>query len=343
MLTFTKELITNHAQVREAYSELNQRRNTFNIDQKCMAEKYNLTGNQAALISKDYWREVEAITTRVIRNDEGRGLLADLMTMATPISIGKTAALYRMSSDAGKVTRSMSGQVPEEMDNVLYKTEGDLIPIFKTGYGRGWREWLGMQTEGLDALADDQEAATAAIMKDMANYCLFGDAKIKSGDYECKGLTNHKNVQKITSGTPAISSDNDAWVAWYTGDFAKQLDNQYIDSKIKMWVSPEIMRRLEVPLSTAQGYKGGTLKEEILRFGRVESFNQTFLLQGNKQVGYVKDGMFIRPRVAAQVGTYMESRSNAHDDYNTMVWSAMGLQIKTDYNGKKKAFYITGA
>ncbi|MDV0916569.1 DUF6260 family protein, partial [Enterobacter asburiae] len=85
--------------------------------------------------------------------------------------------------DAGKVHRSLTGHVPEELDKVIYDEAGDPIPIFNTGYSREWREWNGMQSENLDAMADDQEAHVAAIREDMADYMLSGDAKVKVKGY----------------------------------------------------------------------------------------------------------------------------------------------------------------
>lgn len=162
MIVFNKKLITEHNQVKQAWNQLLMQRESFNINQGTIAAQYGgaLEVNQAALISKDYWREVDNITTRVFRNDEGNGLLDDLLGLGTPISIGKTAALYRVSSDAGKVHRLLTGHVPEELDKVIYDEAGDPIPIFNTGYGR---EWNGMQSENLDAMADDQEAHVAAM------------------------------------------------------------------------------------------------------------------------------------------------------------------------------------
>jgi hypothetical protein len=74
---------------------------------------------------------------------------------------------------------ALTGHVPEELDKVIYDEAGDPIPIFNTGYSREWREWNGMQSENLDAMADDQEAHVAAIREDMADYMLSGDAKVK--------------------------------------------------------------------------------------------------------------------------------------------------------------------
>jgi Fe-S cluster biosynthesis and repair protein YggX len=145
---------------------------------------------------------VDNITTRVFRNDEGNGLLDDLLGLGTPISIGKTAALYRVSSDAGKVHRSLTGHVPEELDKVIYDEAGDPIPIFNTGYSREWREWNGMQSENLDAMADDQEAHVAAIREDMADYMLSGDAKVKVKGYVGAGITNHANTNQVDLSAP---------------------------------------------------------------------------------------------------------------------------------------------
>lgn len=346
-LIFTKELVTNSAHVKQAYSELNQRREMFNTDQRALANKYgtSIAANQAAIISKDYWREAEAITTRVVRQPGINDFLTEIMGMATPISIGKTAALYRTSSDAGADTVvSMSGQVPANVDKVVYDTDGDLIPIYAQAYGVGWRELQGMSTEGLDIMADSQEAVTAKLMRDIAKAFMVGN-DIKHNGYECKGLTNHKNVQQINKANLDFGiggSTNDEIIKFFTEDFAKELDDQYIDSKISIWVSPEIKRRLQVPLSTSMGYKSGTLEQEIMNFSRVDAIKQTFLLEGNKFIGYEKSGMFVRPRVAAPIGSFMIARNDPHADYQTKLWAAMGLQIKSDFSGKKKAFCFTG-
>ena len=166
-IIFNKKLITNSAQVAIAWQQLNANRQIFNNGQNQLSAMHGgaIQANQAAVLTQDYWREVDNITTRVIRDDEGAPLLDDLLSLGSPISIGKTAALYRVSSDAGYVNRSMSGQEPETLDKVVYDHYGDPIPIFKTGYAREWREWLGLQTENIDAMSDDQEAATAAIRR----------------------------------------------------------------------------------------------------------------------------------------------------------------------------------
>ena len=54
------------------------------------------------------------------------------------------------------------------------------------------------------------------------------------------------------------------------------------------------------------------------------------------------DLVTIKTRIAAPVGTFMIPRQNPFDNYNTLVWSAVGLQIKRDFNGRSKVFNAQG-
>jgi hypothetical protein len=132
-------------------------------------EQFAQVTNAASVLPRDAWLEMDTITRRVMRNDEGQAYMADLMPLAKAVNIGKLVHLTRVSSDVNNsVNRSLSGQVPNGMDKVVYEYRGTPVPIFSTGYGREWREWLTLQSENFDALADDQEATTAKIRRDQA-------------------------------------------------------------------------------------------------------------------------------------------------------------------------------
>ena len=351
-IIFHKKLITNSTQVAIAWQQLNANRQIFNNGQKQIGEMHGgaIQANQAAVLTEEYWREVDNITIRVIRDDEGAPLLDDLLSLGSPISIGKTVALYRVSSDAGHVNRSMSGQEPETLDKVVYDHYGDPVPIFKTGYSREWREWLGLQTENIDAMADDQEAAAAAIRRDMAQYILTGDDKIKVQNYQARGITNHENTNQIDLSSSGLNIDltsdatsNDDIVQFFVKDFAKVLDDNLVAEPVKIFISPEIARRLNLPYSNAQGFKEGTVMDYILKYAKnVGSFTKTFELKGNQFIGYVRNSQYIKTRIAAPIGSFMKQRINPHDNYQTLIWSAFGLQIKRDFNGKSKVFHAKG-
>lgn len=351
-IIFNKKLITNSAQVAQAWDQLKASRQIFNNAQKQMSEMHGnaIEVNQAAILTQDYWREVDNVTTRVIRDDEGAPLLDDLLSLGTPISIGKTAALYRVSSDAGYVNRSMSGQEPETLDKVVYDHYGDPVPIFKTGYAREWREWLGLQTENIDVMSDDQEAATAALRRNMAQYILTGDDKIKVQNFEGKGITNHPHTNQVDLSASGLNIDltstatsNDDIIKFFTKDFVVILDANLVSEQLKVFISPEIERRLNLPYSNSNGFKEGTVKDYILRYSaHIGSFTKTFELKGNHFIGYVRNAQYIKTRIAAPIGSFMKQRVNPHDNYQTLVWSAFGLQIKRDFNGKSKVFNARG-
>ncbi|MFQ0995485.1 phage coat protein [Gilliamella sp. Choc5-1] len=351
-IIFNKKLITNSAQVAQAWNQLKASRQIFNNTQNQMSATHGnaIEVNQAAILTQDYWREVDNVTTRVIRDDEGAPLLDDLLSLGTPISIGKTAALYRVSSDAGYVNRSMSGQEPETLDKVVYDHYGDPVPIFKTGYAREWREWLGLQTENIDAMSDDQEAAVAALRQDMAQYILTGDEKIKVQNFEGKGITNHPHTNQVDLSASGLNIDltstatsNDDIINFFTKDFVVILDANLVSEQLKVFISPEIERRLNLPYSNSNGFKEGTVKDYILRYSaHIGSFTKTFELKGNHFIGYVRNAQYIKTRIAAPIGSFMKQRINPHDNYQTLVWSAFGLQIKRDFNGKSKVFNARG-
>ena len=244
----------------------------------------------------------------------------------------------------------MSGQEPETLDKVVYDHYGDPVPIFKTGYAREWREWLGLQTENIDAMSDDQEAATAAIRRNMAQYILTGDEKIKVQNFEGKGITNHPHTNQVDLSASGLNIDltstatsNDDIINFFTKDFVVILDANLVSEQLKVFISPEIERRLNLPYSNSNGFKEGTVKDYILRYSaHIGSFTKTFELKGNHFIGYVRNAQYIKTRIAAPIGSFMKQRINPHDNYQTLIWSAFGLQIKRDFNGKSKVFNAKG-
>lgn len=349
-IIFTKGLIANSRVVAEQWDHLKVDRKVFINGEEELAKKYGV--NATALVTKDYWREVDNVTTRIFRNESGQDMMSDLMGLAANINIGKTVAISRIASDAGKVVRTLSGQEPEDLDKTRYAYSGDVIPIFKTGYGREWRELLGMQSEGFDALLDDQANVTFNLRSDMAQYLLTGDQTLNvNGVYTGYGIANHPNTIQLNlnSGVGNYNIDlqtatADEIVEFFNQDFQAVLDAQNVFEPVTLWVSPSVRRSFSRPYSNAAGFKGGTIEDYILAFGktgnvgRIASIGTNFLLTGNHFVGYVKNELYIRPRVAQPVSTYAEPRTTPHANFNTLVWSAMGLQIRKDFNGRSKVF-----
>lgn len=347
MRYFDDQLIANSRHHAEWWELQCLNREWFHRTEDTFANLYN----SAAILPRDAWQELDDITRRVMRNDEGSTFMNDLMPLAKTVHIGKLVNMYRVSSDAGSVFRSLSGQVPVTMDKVVYDYRGSPVPIFATAYGREWREWNTLRSENFDALSDDQEAHTAKIRRDMAKYALNGDSNIVVGGYDAKGLLNHTYSKSVNLGSAtgganidlsadATTTTNDEIVEFFNSYFGAILDDNLVTQKVNVYVSPEIGRRLDMPYSNSSGFKGGTLLQFLESTRRINSIKVTYeLTTANSFFAFVPSSEYVRPLVGMAVGTTPMTRLNPTDNYQFLIMGAMGIEIKADYNGKSGVFH----
>lgn len=352
MRYFDTELVTNSRPHAAWWGDVCLTREGFHRSEDGHAQLANdmgLTANSAAILPRDAWQELDGITRRVMRSDEGQAYMGDLMPLAKPVNIGKLVHLTRNSSDAGAVTRSMSGQVGVGLDKVNYTYAGNPVPIFAGGYGREWREWNTLQSENFDALSDDQEAITAALNRDMAGYALDGDPNIVFQGYTAYGIRTSPLSKNINLGPTgganidlsSISTTSDAIDAFFTQTLGAVLDANLITGKVNIYISPDIGRNLDRSYSGSAGFKGGTLLAYLLTNRRINKIEVTFKLTGNQFFGFVPDSNYIRPLIGMAVNTTAKTRQNPTDNYQFLVMGAMGLEIRADANGKSGVFYST--
>lgn len=347
MRYFDEQLVANSRPHAAWWSELSANREWFHQTEEALAA----VSNASAILPRDAWLEMDGITRRVMRTDQGSTYMDDLMPMAKAINIGKLVAMTRVSSDINSpVIRSMSGQVPVALDKVIYDYRGVPVPIFADGYARQWREWNTLQSENFDALADDQEAATAKLKRDMALFVLDGDSTIVFQGYTAYGIRTSPLSKAINLGASggganidldATATTSDAIEAFFNGPFGAMLDANLVVGKVNLYVSPEIMRNWDRPYSLAGGFKGGSLRDQLLLNRRIGKIAQTFELTGNQFFGFVPSAEYIRPLVGMAVNTTAGTRLNPTDNYQFLVMGALGLEIRADYNGKSGVFHST--
>lgn len=350
MRYFDEQLVANSRPHAAWWSEVSLEREHFHRTEDAHASlTRDLFGNAAAVLPRDAWLELDGITRRVMRDDEGQVYMADLMPLARPVNIGKLVHLNRVSGDAGQVVRSMSGQVPVSLDKVTYDYRGTPVPIFASGYGREWREWNTLQSENFDALSDDQEAITAEIRSNMADYVLNGDSTIVFQGYTATGIKTSPYSKVINLGPTgganidldSPSTTSDAIDNFFTQTLGAMLDANLITGKVNIYVSPEIGRNLDRSYSGSSGFKGGTLLSYLLTNRRINKIEVTFKLTGNQFFGFVPRSDYIRPLVGMAVNTTAKTRLNPTDNYQFLVMGALGLEIRADINGKSGVFYTT--
>lgn len=343
MFALNREFITNHSIGQVWAGEVLADRRYFHANETALATFHN----QNALLPLEAWRELDAITTRIMRDDEGEAFMSDLRALAKPVNIGTLVHLRRVSSDAGQVVRSLSGQVSAPMDKVSYDYQGTPIPIFDSAYGREWREWNTLQAANFDALADDQEAHVAAVKQDMAQYALTGDTKISLRGYTGYGILNHPNSVSINLGTAAgganinlTTADGDAIDTFLTQVLGQVLDDNKLGSrKVNLYISPEIGRNWDRTYSGADGFKEGTIWDFVAKNRRINKIAVTDELSGNQFFAFVPDSQFIRPLMGMAVSTVAINRVNPRDNYQFMVSGAMGLEITADFAGRSGVFH----
>ncbi|ALJ12632.1 major capsid protein [Sphingopyxis macrogoltabida] len=355
MRYFSQNLMANSRPHQAWWAEVSAQREAFRMGEDAMAplmanmaRNYGLVTNAAAVLPRDAWLEMDTITRRVMRDDEGQTYMADLMALARPIHIGKIAFKYRVASDSGTVRRSLSGKVPEVLGKTDYDYRGTLVPIFNTGYGRSWREWNSLQSENFDALSDDQESHTAAIREDMADYALDGDTTLTFEGEVGYGIRNHPYAKSINLGS-AVGGANidladpnttaDDIDEFFTQTFGAMLDANLVTEAVNLYISPEIARNWDRQYSGSAGFKGGRIFDFMLTNRRIKSIKVTHKLSGNQFFGFVPSSNYIRPLIGMAASTTAAVRLNPVDDYNFLVMAAMGIDIRSDWNGKSGVFY----
>lgn len=352
MLYFSTNLIQTSRPHAAWWDDLSMAREHFHRSEEGHAALMNeLRGNAAAILPRDAWIDFDNTTRRIMRDDGGEPIMADLMALAKSTNIGKLVHMTRVASDSNNpVIRSMSGQVPVPMDKVVYDYRGTPVPIFADGYGREWREWNTLQSENFDALSDDHEASIDKIRRNMVDYVLDGDTNIKFQGFTGYGIRTHPLSKAINLGSAAGGANidltsptttSDAIDNFITQTLGAMLDANLITGKINLYISPEIGRNFDRSYSGSAGFKGGSLMQYLLTNRRINKIVVTFKLTGNQFIGFVPRAEFIRPIVGMAVNTTAQTRLNPTDNYNFLNMGAMGLEIRADYNGKTGVFYST--
>lgn len=343
---FSKELMTNSGaasarNMQAQWKEIEQRRRYANANEQALAK---MAGNAAAIIPRDVYQEMDMVTKKIMRADEGDAILNDLLPLAKGVDIGKIEYKYRQASDSGNAITSLSGQTVVNMDKTQYKYDSAIIPVHQDGFGREWREIAGLRSEGFDALIDDQENSTRAVRRQMVDYILDGSG-VTFGGTSWTGIRNDSRVARVDLDADGLNVDFTSpattGAAMRTAmkslrDTLRITNNAYGDATV--YVSREIYTNLERHYNeTDVGYS--TILEDLLKLSGIGAIKESSKLSGNELFLAVLSSEFIQPLVGMGVNTIAVPRMNPFDAYNFITWGAMGIQIKNDYNGKTGVVY----
>lgn len=303
-----------------------------------------MTGNAAAVIPRDVYREFDS-QTKMLMRAPNLSLMQDLMPLAKALPVGKIEHIYRRASDSGIVTSSISGQTPVELDKAAYDYDSSIKVIHQTGFGREWMEMEGQRSEGFDGLVDDQGNAVRAIQDKIADHIYNGvDVSFKgTSAYGVKTSTKVQAVDLDASGlnidfSSASATAADIRAGWISMDDELSITNNVMGERT-YYVSREIFSNFKRFYSTTGDNTTTTILDALRSLPGIADIKEDASLSGNEVVGGVLDSQFIRPLVGMAVTTVPVNRTQPFDNYNFITWANVGLEIKTDYTGKKGWLY----
>ena len=325
------------------FKEVQSRRKFFDANERALAK---MSGNAAAVIPQDVYREFDTVTKRIMRSDEGDTILNDLLPLARSVNIGKIEYKFRRASDSGNAKTTISGQTPVTMDKAKYSYDQTIIPVHQDAFGREWRELEGQRSEGFDALIDDQENSVRAARRQMVDWILNGDSSVVFNGNSWTGVKNETTrvarVDLDADGLNINFSSAAATAQDMRNGFKSLRDTLRITNKVSgqltVYVSREILSNMERYYSDNEaGYQ--TILQAVRSLTGIADVKETDQLSGNEVIMMALESSTIMPLVGMGVTTIPVPRATPFDQHNFITWGAMGLMVKTDYDNRTGVLY----
>lgn len=349
-MIFSKKLIGNSKPGQDQWQEVMAARMASNNQEQMFINNGQIATN-AGLIPRDVYQEFDTVTVERFRSDDGDTYLNDLLPLSRSINIGKLVHKFRMASDAGNAQTSMTGQIGVKIDQSEFTYDGSIVPIHDSGFGRNWREWAAQQSEGFDALIDDQRETVATLRRKVADSFLDGH-KDKDGNtivldgLSWGGMRNDSRVNQVDLGAGGVNFDftdntktgDEIKAAFITVKNTLWITNN-IEQDATYYVSREIASNFERKFSTQ--YDAKTIQQELANMMGVASIKVSSKLTGNQLMAFVLNSNHIRPIVGMGMNTVAMPRPVYNSNYDFVVWGAIGWEVRNDFSGKSSALYAS--
>ena len=347
-MLLTTTSVSNSVPGKEQFEAVTDARNAANKQEQMFVKNGMVQGN-AGLVPRHVYQDFDSVTVERMRSDDGDTFLNDLMPLSRSVSIGKLISRFRRASDAGVAQASMSGQSAVAFDQVEYKYDGSLVPIYDAGFGRNWREWAAQQSEGFDALIDDQRETVAALRRKIADSFLDGHKDRDGNTLSLDGITwtgmrNDSRVNQVDLGGSGISfdfTDNSKTGEENKAAFIALRNVLWIDNNVAQeatyYISREIAASWEHNFSSQ--YDAKTIMAELNGLMGVKDIKVSSKLVGNELMAMVLDSNSIKPLVGMGITTVEMPRQVYNSDYRFTVWGAIGWEIRSDFSGNSACLF----
>lgn len=353
-MIFTKTYVASSVRAANQLRELDAIRSCMNIQESHFGREFRAHGLSvnAGRIPDEVFREFDNVTVERMKLDEGDAYLNDLMPFSRALPIGKLTFENRRASDAGNVQTSMTGQIGIKFDSVDFNIDGTIIPVHDNGYSRNWREFSAMKSEGFDALIDDNRENVSAHRNHLADNFLDGHND-KNGQLivvdnrSWAGMRNDARVVQIDLGAGGVNFDFTDQSQTGTAiklAFIEIRDTMRITNKcvkdLMYYVSEEIASNFERKFSA--NYDSGTIEAELKQLRGVAGIKSSSKMgsaaatAGNEMMAFPLDGT-VRPLTGMGVSTIAQPRQVYNANYDFIVASAIGFEVRDDFFGNSCA------
>lgn len=307
-----------------------------------------LTAN-AARDLESVWKDFDTRTTQIGRAPESQ-MLIDLAPLARSVNIGKIVSEYRRTNGQFSAQSSIDGQHKKPMDKGTYDFDGTVILVHTSQVGRTWRELEAERSEGFDGLLEDQAGATLEVQDQSARYLINGDTSKTYKGYTGHGLKTSPNTLAVDlttggQGIAPVDLTDPALTLEAANNFFIQvlaaMRAQYATGRVKFYTSSAVTANM----SRIAGVVGSTrsILSIILDNPEIEAIVYDRNFEGNEIGGIIRDARYIQPIVGMPLTTTPMVRRTPMDDFQALVWTATGLQIRADAAGRSKGvFYGQG-
>lgn len=302
----------------------------------------------ATTIGAQWYLDRDTATIKMMRDaDDGLTLLNDLDGISRNVDVGVLAADYRRyGADAFEVRTSLDGNHDKPLDGGVLDYDGTLVPVHSTGISAQWREMAGMRREGIDRLSLDHEVAVRFVKKRMATMLYDGFAGMQFKGYKALGIRNSPNVLALDISTLPGGSVMTGTHDQIREAFRKAISTLHSSANgatgnVDFYVSSEIWERLG-EIYTVTGVVMGTaetLLDVLKRLPGIGDIKRDTMMTGDEFVAVIRRREYIEPIVGMPVTTTPIDRRSPMDNHQSLVWSAMGVQLKADAQGRSGILY----
>lgn len=287
----------------------------------------------------EMYRLIDGTATGEDRDWGSQRLLGRLLDNAQPVNIGKKLVESRRYSEAGRITRSMSGQTDVLMDKTESNYQKMIVPIFDGGYERDFREAAALQSEMLPALAEDSQEVEFTLLDDVSDYLWNGDDSLVVDGYKWEGIKGDSSIASYTLQVNMTTATQTEVVAELLAVIDTLRINNDKAGPFAAFVSPQIMSHFQtLAASNTNGFMN-ILSAVRALLPELSSIEVDSKLQGNQLFVTILGQQGLHAKVGMMMSSYQVPRVMHNDPYRFVKWFAAGFQSKNTFSGKKSSVY----